>query len=476
MFALLLCRGFALGAGVAALVTAAACGRGAGGESVGGESVGVSGVGVGVSGVGVSGAGVGVGVAQPVGSALAAAPLPALAPTPCPSGPAAPPGDGPDGRGDDEATRAREKFGDGKKNFLAALETLRRNYYDPAVGEDELYRAAVEGMLTRGDPKMRRWNRLLGPAELAELQGDLRGEVVGIGTRIAYHTDTGYVDVTDVLPGSPAARAGIVEGDVILSVDGKVYKGQPQREVQRVIRGKPGEPVALTLLRGDRVVSVSVVREAVSFDAVGSLRLAGDVGYVHIRLFSERTPKTLRKALEDLGRNPVRGLVLDLRGNPGGSFDDAVAVAGLLLPPGTPIVSLQRRGREPEVVRSEGSPLLQGVPVAVLVDRATASGAELVAAALHEGRGARIVGERTFGKWSMQSLEDLPNGFAVKYTLGLFRTPSGRSYEHEGMPPDVEVGSTDTPLDKLLRVEDPASRLELDPQLRTARALLVPQP
>lgn len=457
MLALLLGRGFALGAGAAALgaisTLASACERGPRAEAGAGPAPSAL-------------------VAAPVAPASAGASLP----TPCPSGTAAPaPGAEHEG-GADEVARPREKFGEGKKNFTVALETLRRNYYDPSVGEDELYRAAVEGMLARVDPnpKMRRWNRLLGPGELAELQGDLRGEVVGIGVIITYHPETGYVDVTDVLPGSPAARAGIVEGDVILSVDGKVYRGQPQREVQRVIRGKAGEPVSLTLLRGDRLVTLSVAREAVPFDVVGTLRLAGDVGYVRVRLFSERTPGALRRALEELGREPVRGLVVDLRGNPGGSFDDAIAVAGLLLPPGTPVVKLEKRGHEAEVVRAQGSPLLQGVPSAVLVDRATASGAELVAGALREGRGARLVGERTYGKWSLQSLEDLPNGFALKYTLGLFHTPSGRSFEHEGMPPDVEVSSTDAPLDKVQRVEEPAARLQIDAQLRTARALLVP--
>jgi carboxyl-terminal processing protease len=406
-------------------------------------------------------------------SATGAAP-PSVAAAPfAPSGPATTrPAEGGERHGDDEPARSTEAFGEGRKNFLVALETLRRNYYDPAVGEDDLYRAALEGMLARLDPPMKRWNRLLAPAELAELQGDLRGEVVGIGVRTAYHKETGYVDVTDVFPNSPAGRAGIVEGDVILSIDGKVYKGQSQREVQRAIRGKPGQPVALTLLRGDRLVPVTIVPEAVPLDVVGRLRLPGGIGYVRVRLFSERTPAALRQALEDLAREPVHGLVVDLRGNPGGSFDDAIAVAGLLLPPGTPVASLHKRGREAETARAQGSPLLPGVPVAVLVDRATASGAELVAGALREGRGARLVGERTFGKWSLQSLEDLPNGFAVKYTIGLFRTPAGRSYENEGMPPDVEVGPNDAPLDKVQRVESPAERLEIDAQLRTARALL----
>jgi carboxyl-terminal processing protease len=436
----------AVGAGSAVGVTAAGCGRGA--ESSSSPSPAPT--------------------FATAPTTVAVAPAPAS--SPCPPTPPGPDGEGPH----DEAARPGEKFGDGKKNFLVALETLRRNYYDPAVGEDELYRAAVEGMLARVDPQMRRWNRLLGPAELSELQGDLRGAVVGVGTRIAYHKDTGYVEVTDVLPGSPAQRAGIVEGDVILSVDGKVYKGLPQREVQRAIRGKPGEPVTLTLLRGDRLVPVTLMPEPLPLDSVGSLRLAGNVGYVRVRYFSERTPASMRRVLEELGREPVQGVVLDLRGNPGGTFDDAVAVAGLLLPPGTPVVSLQKRGGGGELVRAQGSPLLQGVPSAVLVDRATASGAELVAAALREGRGAKLVGERTFGKWSLQSLEDLPNGFAVKYTLGLFRTPAGRGYEHEGLPPDVEVAANEMPLDKVQRLEDPVARLEADAQLRTARALLVP--
>jgi carboxyl-terminal processing protease len=158
----------------------------------------------------------------------------------------------------------------------------------------------------------------------------------------------------------------------------------------------------------------------------------------------------------------------------GGSFDEAVRVAELLLPSGTPIVTLQRRDGDAERIVSKGSPVLATVPVVVLVDRATASSGELLAGALAEGRRAKTIGARTFGKWSVQTVEELGNGYAIKFTSALFRTPSGKSYEGVGLTPDIEVDETSETVERSFLVSDAHDRLAMDAQLRTGLSLVAP--
>jgi len=362
-------------------------------------------------------------------------------------------------------------FTDAQRSFDEVKKTLLSGYYDPSITEEALYRAAVAGMLERVDPAMRKWNKLLSPADLAELQRDLQGEVVGVGVKISFDAATGYVDVLGVFPGSPAEKAGLAAPDKIVTVDGKLYKGLTLHDVVADIRGKAGDTVKLSVLRGDKLVVVPVVREKVVYDTVSELVIDGDVGYVRIPAFNARTPDGLAAALSDLVSKKVRGAVVDLRGCPGGSFDDAVAAASEMLPAGAVVANLKKRTTT-EAVMSKRAPVMTGVPLAVLVDHASSSSAELVAAALQEGDHAVLVGQRTYGKWTVQMIDDLPNGYAMKYTSGLFQSPSGRSFQGVGLPPDVEVDMADGAVEKVEAITDPGKRLEADTQLKTAVSLL----
>jgi len=372
---------------------------------------------------------------------------------------------------EDDLTVPTESFSDPQKNFDEVRKALLAGYYDPSITEDALYRAAVAGMLERVDPSMRKWNKLLSPGDLAELHRDLQGEVVGVGVKISFDPSTGYVDVLGAISGSPADQAGLAPPDKIVTIDGKLYKGLVLRDVVGDIRGKADETVTLSVLRGDKLVNVPLVRERVKYDIVTELVVDGDVGYVRIPSFNAKTPDALGAALADLRAKKVRGVVLDLRGCPGGSFDDAVASASELLPAGTTVVRLKKRSAT-EVITTKREPVLTDVPLAVLVDHGTSSGAELVAAALEEQAHAIVVGERTFGKWTVQTVEDLPNGYAIKYTLALFQSPSGKSWEGVGLTPTVEVDMPDAAIERALAITDAARRFEGDVQLRTAAALL----
>jgi carboxyl-terminal processing protease len=371
---------------------------------------------------------------------------------------------------DEDLVIPTEKFSDGERVFRTIKDTLLASYYTSGVTEDDLYRAAAEGMLHRLDPKMQKWNKLLSPTELADMEADLKGEVVGVGVRIHFDSASGYSDVLGTIPGSPAERAQLQAGDKILSVDGKLYKGKALSAVVHDIRGKAGEKVTLSVLRGDKVLNVPLAREVVPFDVASAAMLAGNVGYVRIRGFNEKTAATLKQALAKVAG--ARAMVVDLRGNAGGMFDDAVACAGFFLKDGAPIVQLEKRGGAVETMTAKGAPIVGDMPVSVLIDGSTSSGAEFVAAALAEGRGAQLVGTRSFGKWSVQKLDKLPNGYAMKFTTSLFRAPSGKSWGGVGLPPDVEVPMDEKAQAAAEAIADPDKRVAEDAQLRTATGLV----
>jgi carboxyl-terminal processing protease len=366
---------------------------------------------------------------------------------------------------------APEPFHDAAKNFEAARKAMLEGYYRASLTEEDMYRAAVAGMLEGADPAMHRWNKLLTPTELSQLRADLSGELVGIGAVIDLDPATGYIDVKGVIPGTPADHAGVAPPDKIVTIDGKLYKGLTLRDAIADIRGKAGETVTLSILRGAQLVSVPVVREKIAYDTVQGSMVATDVGLVRIPAFNERTAPALHDALSAIaGRHP-RALVVDLRDNPGGSFDAAVDAAAEMVPAGSTVVTVAKRDRvEPFVAK--GAPVLPDVPIAVVVDHATASSAELLTAALRDLRHATVVGSTTQGKWTVQRLDDLPNGYAIKYTMGVFSSPSGKSYEGVGLKPDVEVDMSDDAIARARALTDPARRLADDTQLRTAVTML----
>jgi carboxyl-terminal processing protease len=377
------------------------------------------------------------------------------------------------GEMEEEFSIASEKFGDPQKAFGAAKDALLTHYYAAGLTEEDIYRAAVRGMVEDVDVRMHKWNKLLAPSELAELRSDLKGEIVGIGVKIKFDAASGHIDILGTIAGSPAEKAGMQAGDTILSVNSKLFRGKTLREAIQEMRGKAGEVVTLSVLRDDKILPFSIARAPVQFDETRHF-LADGVGYLQVWLFSEKTAPAVKAALDDFAAAHARAITLDLRLNSGGSFDDAVKTAELFLPNGTPIVTLERREGQKETMVSKGSPVLGTVPMVLLVDHGTSSGAELLTAALTSGRHARTVGSRTYGKWSVQTIDDLGNGYAIKYTTALFHAPGGESYDGVGLAPDVAVDADKDQIERIFALADPSVRIQSDVQLRTALALLKP--
>lgn len=363
--------------------------------------------------------------------------------------------------------RADDSFREGEKAFLKAREMLGKQYVDDKVSDDRLWRAATAGLFAgAGSGK---WDKLLSPSELAALNANLAGEVVGLGIAISVDNQAGIVNVDGVVPGSGAEKAGLVVGDKILRLDGKTFKGQSQSEVAISMRGKAGTAVTLTILRDAEIVKRTIKRAPFTLDTVSLTMLPGGLAQVQLRRFSDKTPAVLKSALERLRSAGAKGLVLDLRGNEGGGYERMLECAGQLLPKGALIVTELHRGGGVVDKHTTGEPL-STVPVIVLVNGMTASGAEILAGALKQA-GARTVGKRTFGKWNAQTVEPLGNGWAAKFTTVVFRSPWGALPDGRGLDPDVEVEADAREVARAGAMKDGDKRIATDAQLRVAVSL-----
>lgn len=308
------------------------------------------------------------------------------------------------------------------------------------VDPEVLQRAAIDGMLrTLGD----RWSSYLGPSEFASFEDALEGRYSGVGVWL--RRGAAGVEVGSVQAGSPAASAGVASGDVLIAVDGRSLTGGSVEEAAERLRGAGGSAVSLALRssRGNQSVrDVRLTRAHFSTASVAVERLRGSVLRLAVTGFPRGVGREVRAALEAHRLTSRGGVVLDLRDNSGGYLDEAVEVASAFLD-GGPVVSYERRGEAPRVLEALGRGDTT-TPVVVLVDRATASAAEVVTAALQDRGRAVVVGSRTYGKGSVQEPARLADGSALELTVGEYRTPAGRRLEGVGIEPDVLVGPRQT--------------------------------
>jgi carboxyl-terminal processing protease len=343
------------------------------------------------------------------------------------------------------------------------LERVRRDYVD-RVDDQELIEAAIRGMVADLDPH----SAFLGPEEFQDIRISTSGKYSGVGIEVS--AEDGRIVVVAPIDDSPAARAGIVAGDVIASVDGiEVDAGQLEDTVGRM-RGPAGTKVVLGILRegAEAPLEFELWRGQVEVHSVRAELLEPGYGYLRITHFSDTTADDLQAALRELRREsaqPLAGLVLDLRNNPGGVLDAAIAVADAFLDRGL-IVSAE--GRMPDArfrVSATPGDLLQGAPLTVLVNGGSASASEIVAGALKDNRRATVIGTATFGKGSVQTIMPLSEGRAIKLTTSRYYTPSGLSINATGVAPDLVVEAIE-------QGEDDAQLASALASLKTRRVVL----
>lgn len=353
------------------------------------------------------------------------------------------------------------------------LERVKQEYVEP-LDDHQLMENAVRGIVTNLDPH----SQFLDPEEYEEIRISTSGNYSGVGLEV--NTRDGRIVVIAPIEGTPAYEAGILAGDVIRSIDGVTVSNDNVSDAITRLRGKPGTRVRIEVERKahPEPLTFELVRSNVQVHSVRARLLEPGFGYVRISHFSETTDKDLRRALADLrqdGGGPLRGLVLDLRNNPGGVLDAAVAVSDEFLEGGI-IVTASGRAREANF-RHEARPgdVLNGAPVVVLVNGGSASASEIVAGALQDHRRATILGVQTFGKGSVQTVMPLSDGRAIKLTTSRYYTPSGDSINGRGITPDILL-EDEQPGGTVAGVpgqpEQTEALLARDPQLRKALELV----
>ena len=317
-----------------------------------------------------------------------------------------------------------------------------RSEYVEAVSGDQLDIAAVDGMVASLDPH----SAFLDAAEYEAMRVSTTGHYSGVGIEVA--EQDGKVVVVTPIDGSPAERAGVRAGDVLLEIDGRpVEHGRLNEAIERM-RGFVGSYVRLSVARGGEPepLQFQLERSDVHVRTVRAEPLPGRYGYVRITHFNDATPRELDRQLSQLQEAaPLAGLVLDLRGNPGGVLESAVSVADDFLESGVIVRAEGRTADSRFEMRATDGDLLRHAPLVVLVDRGSASGAEIVAGALRDHRRATLMGERTFGKGSVQTVMPLSNGQALKLTTSRYVTPSGASIHDRGIEPDVSLAAARQP-------------------------------
>ncbi len=368
-----------------------------------------------------------VAVASPPAMAPAASAAPAAAPAPAPAGSIGP------------------SLAD-IQTFTRVFELVRQAYVDP-VGDHTLMQSAITGMLAGLDPH----SEFLTRKGLDQLDEDTSGRYGGLGIEVAQVN--GQLRIIAPIDGTPAARAGILPGDVILGINSKAVDPDALNAALDQLRGAPGTTITLSVLhpQASKPVDLTLTRERIRIVSVHSRLLQPGYAYVRISQFQDDTVAELTRQIEALQKKdgPLQGAVLDLRSNPGGLVTAAVGVADDFLDGGT-IVSTRGRLKQADMTfaAQDGGDLLKGAPLVVLVDNGTASAAEIVAGALKDNHRAVLMGRRTFGKGSVQTVLPLPGGEAVKLTTARYYTPDGGSIQARGIEPDIRLADATVRLDR----------------------------
>ncbi len=323
--------------------------------------------------------------------------------------------------------------------FGNVLDVVERQYVTP-VDDRKLIEASLKGMLSSLDPH----SDYLSPTDFQEMEDTTRGEYGGLGIEIT--SDEAVIKIISPIDGGPAARAGLKSGDYITAVNGQSVLGLTVTDAVKQMRGKVGEAVTLTIAREKTdPFDVKLVREIIQPKSVTS-KLEGDYGYVRLSGFNEKATDETKAAIVALeAKDPhLKGLVLDLRNNPGGLLDQAVGVSNLFLDGGEIVSQRGRDARSIERFNAKPGAKMGNLPLVVLINSGTASAAEIVAGALQDRHRAALVGLTSFGKGSVQTVIPLRGGLdgAVKVTTARYYTPSGRSIQKTGIEPDLEVAQT----------------------------------
>lgn len=319
-------------------------------------------------------------------------------------------------------------------------DALRKNF-DGTLDQSKLEDGLKEGLVkAAGDP----YTEYLNPQAAKEFNEDLNGSFMGIGAELSKDPDTKSIVIVSPLAGFPAEKAGLKPRDVIAEIDGKSAYDLNVTDAVKKIRGPKDTTVKLKIIRDNKqTLDIDIVRKEIKIPSVESKTLDNNIGYIKISRFAEDTADLSREAAKKFKETNVKGVVLDVRGDPGGLLDAAVDVSSLWLPPDKTVLTERHDGAIIKTYKANGSPLLAGIPTVVLADDGSASASEITAGALRDNQAARIIGVKSFGKGSVQQLQQLDGGGILKVTIARWFTPNGKNIDKAGIEPDQKVERTE---------------------------------
>jgi len=331
--------------------------------------------------------------------------------------------------------------------FGEVFERVRAEYVDD-VSDDTLVESAINGMLTSLDPH----SNYLNTKNFNDMKVQTRGEFGGLGIEVSM--ENGLVKVVSPIDDTPAARAGLKPGDLITHLDGDPVQGMSLPEAVEKMRGLINTEIKLTIRReGKELFDVKLTRATIKIQSVRSHLEGDNIGYIRITSFNEQTDVGLNNVMKNLKQqagNKLLGVILDLRNNPGGLLDQAVAVSDAFIDKGEIVSTRGRRAEDAQRYNARPGDIAAGLPIAVLINGGSASASEIVAGALQDHHRAILLGTKTFGKGSVQTIIPLPGHGAMRLTTARYYTPSGRSIQAKGIDPDivVEAAKIEKPTEK----------------------------
>ncbi len=330
----------------------------------------------------------------------------------------------------------------GWTTFQRVWNEVHATYLRRSVKDQTLVDGATKGLVEAlGDP----YSVYLTKSESQDFQAEIEGSFEGVGMEISVKNNV--LTIIAPLPGSPAEQAGVKPGDVITAIGDQDASAMSLDQAVQKIRGQAGTQVTITVARGDQSLDLTMTRDTIKVDSVQShVETVGDtkLGYIQISQFSSDTAKLFQQAVQNLLGQSVSGLILDLRNDPGGLLDQAVAVGKKFIPSGPIVKEVDRNGKI-TTLDADNTATLTKIPTVVLINGGSASAAEILAGALQDYGQATIIGETSFGKGTVQDFQTLPDGSSLKLTVAEWQTPHGRSIQDNGITPDIAVKNSDDP-------------------------------
>lgn len=351
--------------------------------------------------------------------------------------------------------------------LYTAYDQLQNEYYEE-VDSNELINGAINGMIEALDDP---YSDYMNEEEASQFLEGISSSFQGIGAEIQERN--GFINIVAPIKNSPAEKAGLKPGDKITEVDGESIQGFSASEAVMLIRGEKGTEVTLTVQRGELAdpIKITIVRDEIPIETVYAEMIGDNVAHIQVTSFSKDTYKELLKAISDMEEQGMEAMVMDVRQNPGGLLTTALEISDLFIEDGKEMFEVQAKGVEPEIYMSSSVDKVK-VPVTLLIDGGSASASEILAGAMSESADVQLVGEKTFGKGTVQTANDLTDGSNLKFTTAKWLTPDGNWIHEKGIKPDVEVPYPDY---ASLSVLDPSVELKegsISEQVKTAEQIL----